>query len=273
MQPGALCLDIGGVTFEVRADAGWLAALHKRYEAFLVEGQADWTVTLLAEPALDAPAAPWVRHDDATTTFHVGYSRGVIDLGAGAAQVYAPSPVSGPAAVERVLAFLCSHDLPRRHNALLLHGAAVVRRGHGLALVGRSGTGKTTAARLASGHADVLTDESLIVSLAGGRPLLVSTPFWGASTPRELIQRVRRAAPLRALLLLEHGARFRLEPLSAGEAALALLTTEKLAVERVSSATAWLEVAGRLAAATPVYRLSSLPATELWSFLDRELEL
>ena len=103
--------------------------------------------------------------------------------------------------------------------------------------------------------------------------MLHSTPFWGASTPPEMIQRVNVRAPLRVLLLLEHGPDFRLERLSDGDAVLALLTTEKLAVERVSSAVAWLEVAQRLVATVPTYRLYSLPTVDLWPFLDRELEL
>ena len=58
-----------------------------------------------------------------------------------------------------------------------------------------------------------------------------------------------------------------------GMLVLALLTTEKLAVERVSSARAWLEIAQRLVAATPTYRLYSRPTAEVWPFLDRELGL
>ena len=103
--------------------------------------------------------------------------------------------------------------------------------------------------------------------------MLLSTPFWGASTPPAMIHRVNIRAPLRALLLIEHGPDFRLERLNGSDAVMALLTTEKLAVERVSSAVAWLEIAQRLVAATPTYRLYSRTTAELWPFLDRELGL
>ena len=274
MSGHLLRLAIAGIHFEVRSPAAdWLAMLHDRYQLFAATGASDWVVTLNTEPELERADPPWANHDDTQTTFHVGYSRGAIDLARNSAEVFAPAAEYAPSAVDRVLAFICTYDLPRRHDAVLLHGAAMVRHGKGLALSGRSGAGKTTASQVAKGHAQVLTDENLVLSLAGGQPMLLSTPFWGASTPQEMIRRVNTSAPLRALVLLEHGPEFRLERLSDGAAVLALLTTEKLAVERVSSAVAWLEIAQRLVAAVPTYRLYSRPTVELWPFLDRELGL
>ena len=274
MNDHSLRLEIGSITFAVHTPAAdWLAMLSDRYQLFSATDAPVWEVTLRAESGMERADPPWASHGETTTTFHVAYSRGTIDLTSRTAEVYAPAAHYGPAAMDRVLAFICTYDLPRRHDSLLLHGAAMVRRGHGLALSGRSGAGKTTASRVAAGHAQVLTDENLILSLAGGQPMLHSTPFWGASTPPDMIRRVNVRAPLRALLLLEHGPDFRLERLSDGDAVLALLTTEKLAVERVSSAVAWLEVAQRLVATVPTYRLYSLPTVDLWPFLDRELEL
>ncbi|MEZ4768876.1 MAG: hypothetical protein R2844_10685 [Caldilineales bacterium] len=274
MNDNLLRLALGGITVEVRVSAAeWLEALQARYRLFASDGTPGWVVSLQADPGLERADPPWASHEETVTTFHVGYSRGEIDLVSHAAEVFAPSAQHVAAAADRVLSFICTYDLPRRHQGLLLHGAAMMRRGQGLALSGRSGAGKTTASRMAAGHAQVLTDENLILSLAGPRPMLLSTPFWGASTPPEMIHRVNVQAPLRALLLLEHGPEFRLERLSDGDAVLALLTTEKLAVERVSSAAAWLAIAQRLVAATPTYRLYSRPTAELWPFLDRELGL
>lgn len=274
MSGRPLRLAVADINFEIRSPAAdWLELLHDRYHLFAAAGAPDWVVTLRGDPDLQRAEPPWATHEEMLTTFHVASSRGAIDLASNKAEVYAPSALHAPSAVDRVLSFICTYDLPRRHDGLLLHGAAMVRHGQGLALSGRSGAGKTTASRVAAGHALVLTDENLVLSLAGPQPMLLSTPFWGASTPREMIQRVNVRAPLRALLLLEHGPEFRLERLNDGDAVLALLTTEKLAVERVSSASAWLEIAQRLVAATPTYRLYSRPTAELWPFLDRELGL
>ena len=134
---------------------------------------------------------------------------------------------------------------------------------------GASGAGKTTVARLAAGHADVLTDENLIIRFAGGHgPELCSTPFWGQSTPAELIRRTNRRVPLRAVYLLEHTPDFQLSPLAPAEAVMALLTTEKVSVERIDSAAHWLAAAGRLIREAPVYRLGFAPTAELWDFLS-----
>jgi hypothetical protein len=51
------------------------------------------------------------------------------------------------------------------------------------------------------------------------------------------------------------------------------LATEKVAVERVSSALAWLAVVERLVAQVPVYRLVSRPTTDVWPFLLEALPM
>lgn len=270
-----LTVAVAGMAFAVTApDAGWLAELAGRYEAFIAPPTPSaWPVALTYDPALETPAYPWVIHEAEVTRFHIGPVSGVIDLAGRAVEVVVAQRGYAGSAVDRALSFVLMQELPRNHEALLLHGVAIVRRGHGLAHSGRSGVGKTTTARLAAGHADVLVDENLVVSLAGPQPTLLSTPFWGGSTPLEMIQRVNRQAPLAALLLPEHGPDFVLEPLSPSDAVLALLTTEKIAAERVSSATAWLATAEKLVAQVPAYRLHFRPTPELWPFLDECLHL
>lgn len=269
-----LTVTVAGMDFGVAApDAAWLADLAERYASFVSLQPPEWSVWVRHDAALDPPASPWVVHEAFVTRFHIGRVAGEIDLAGRAAEVVVAQRDHCGSAVDRALSFILMQELPRSRDALLLHGVAIVRRGHGLAHSGRSGVGKTTTARLAAGYADVLVDENLVVSLAGPQPLLHSTPFWGGSTPHAMIQRVNRQAPLRALLLPEHGPDFVLEPLSPGDAVLALLTTEKVAIERVSSAAAWLAAAEKLVELVPTYRLYFRPTAELWPFLDDALGL
>ncbi len=270
-----LSLTIAGVSFEVALPTeGWLVELASRYQPFLdPHAPPRWRVHLAQEQAAGPPETSWVTHEEQVTRFQIGAVGGVIDLSARQAEVQVTRPGQGSSAVDRALSFILMQDLPRTFDALLLHGVALVRKGRGLAHSGRSGVGKTTTARLAAGHADVLVDENLVVSLAGPHPTLLSTPFWGNSTPRSMIQRVNRQAPLHALLLPEHGPDFALEPLARADAVLALLTTEKVAVERVSSAAAWLDTAEKLVSRVPTYRLHFRPTAELWPFLDAQLHL
>jgi hypothetical protein len=269
-----LTLTVAGITFAVTTPArAWFAELATRYEPFLSDQPPRWRVRLTQQESADSAGPGWVVHEELITRFQIGPVGGEIDLAARQAEVTVSQPAYGGSAVDRALSFILMQDLPRHFDALMLHGVALVRNGWGLAHSGRSGVGKTTTARLAAGYADVLVDENLVISLAGPQPTLLSTPFWGGSTPLEMIRRVNRQAPLRALLLPEHGPEFVLEPLPYGDAVLALLTTEKVAVERVSSAAAWLATAERLVAQVPTYRLYFRPTAELWPFLDEALNL
>jgi hypothetical protein len=270
----SLVLTVAGLSFAVTTpSAEWAAELAGRYSPFLSTARPGWRIDLRHEPGIDPAAPSWVIHEEQETRFSVGVIAGTIDLAGRQAEVAASAPGYGGSAVDRAISFILMQELPRRSAGLLLHGVATVRRGWGLAHCGRSGVGKTTTARLAAGHADVLVDENLVISLAGPQPRLLSTPFWGGSTPLEMIQRVNRQAPLRALLLLEHGPTFDLEPLADGEAVLALLTTEKVAIERVTSASAWLATAEALVARVPTYRFFFRPTAEMWPFLDEALGL
>jgi hypothetical protein len=268
--------NIAGVRFRLQGPSRqWLAPLYARYAAFLDADNAPnrpvWQVTVEHDTGVTGEDAPWIVHDGASTRFGISRHRGWIDLAARRAAVSAPSAEWAVSAVERVLAYICMQALPREHSALLLHGTAVALGEHGLACCGHSGAGKTTLARLAQGHAAVLTDENLVISLAGVEPVLVSTPFWGASTPLELIQRVNRRVPLAALFLLEHAPSFELVRLGAGQAVMALLTTEKVAVERTASASAWLAVVDELVSRVPIFTLRFSPTPGLWPFLAVQL--
>lgn len=271
-------LDVAGVRCLVRLpERNWLAPLATRYAEFAVRSdwlageQPAWEVTLLQTASRSDLDPPWVLHEGEVTRFGVAAHEGWIDLQRRQAEVTTPSVERAASALDRVLGFICMQALPREHDGVLLHGAAIELDGLGLACCGPSGAGKTTLSRLAAAHAEVLTDETLVVSLAGTRPMLVSTPFWGGSTPPEMVQRRNRRLPLRALLLLEHGPEFALELLEPSQAVLGLLATEKVAAERVSSALAWLAVVERLVLQVPTYRLSFRPTAELWPFLARAL--
>lgn len=248
--------------------------MQTRYAAFLDDSAprepAAWHIRLVNATVTRA-TTPWITHDEAVTRFAIDDFTGWIDLHEQRAEATATDVGRAAMAIDRLLAYICMLVLPRERRGLLLHGAAIVWQGVGLAFCGHSGAGKTTVARLATGVAKVLTDETLVISLASSQPLLLSTPFWGASTPVELIRRVNRKAPLRALFLLEHASQFALEPLNAGEAVLALLATEKVAVERVSSAEAWLHMVSELVSRLPVYRLHFRPTADLWPFLAAHL--
>ncbi len=283
--PSRLTLAIADLTIAVDLLApAWTDGLRERYAAFQADDAAPaWQVTVALDPDLGDTGAAWVRHEGPRTIFRVAAFEGWIDLATQRATVCTPSEARAPSAVERTLAYILMQVLPREHTGLLLHASGIAMDGRGYVFTGPSGAGKTTVARLAQGYAEVLNDENVVVRAApllprpptplpsGGDEApgwnLESTPFWGTSTPPELIRRVNRCVPLAAIFTLAHTPDFRLTRLSPAEAVMALLGTEKVATERPESAAAWLTAAERLIATVPVYRLGFRPTAELWEFL------
>ena len=267
-MPDALTIDISGLKLAISvSDPAWLPGLAERYSAFLSDDPARWRVDLHHDPALTDTERPWLRHHGALSVFRVNAYSGWIDMASRCGSVATPSHARAVSALERTLAYVCMQALPRDHGALLLHSVGVEVDGDGHVFFGPSGAGKTTVARLSHGFGRILSDESVILRDTGSAAVLDSTPFWGLSTPPEMISRIRRTVPLAALYTLVHAPSFKLERLRPWEAVSALLGSEKIAVERVESATAWLSIVERILAHTPVYRLSFPPTTELWPFL------
>lgn len=265
-----LALDIGGVVCEVSVpQPAWHAALAARYAAFISAAQPDWQIDLRHDPALTDGGVNSIEHTAAVTRFRVAAYAGAIDLGARQAFVTTPSEARAASAIERVVSYICMQMLPRHHHALWLHATGLVLNGNGYVFFGPSGAGKTTLSMLARDRAEILSDENVIVRCGADGPQLISTPFWGFNTPIDLIRRTRRTVPLRALFALRHTPDFQVRPLSAAEAVLVLLATEKVATERVDSAAAWLNTAEQLVQQAPIYQLEFAPTPEVWAFLER----
>lgn len=264
-----LNLTIGGIPFALHLPAPHLHPLFQaRYRSFLSNDPARWSITLTYDPTLSIEARPWIRHEGLRTHFEIAGHTGWIDLAQRVATVSTPSDEWAHSALERVMAFVCMQELPRHHDALLLHGAGIVIDGRGYVFFGASGRGKSTVCRLARGRGTVLTDENVIIHLTAEGAMLSSSPFWGFGTPASEIQQVPyQQVPLEALYGLRHAPDFSLTRLSASEAALALLSSEKVATERTSSAEAWLAVVERLIERVPIYQLGFRPTEALWPFL------
>lgn len=261
-------LDLAGVTVAVEVtEPAWYPDLVQRYVAFATTGATSWAVRLNWDPTLEVADWPVVEHMGDTTQFRVMAYRGWVDLARRQAVVYAPAAERAASAIERVLVYILMQMLPREHDGLLLHGVGVAWHGEGHLFFGPSGAGKTTLAQRAAGHAQVLCDENVVVRMGQSRFELCSTPFWGHSTPPDLIGRINRRVPLRALYALEQTDDFSLQRLSPGQGVVALSLTEKVAAERTSSAAAWLAVAEHLVQRVPVYRLGVALRPGFWEFL------
>jgi hypothetical protein len=247
----------------------WQAALAARYASFLSAGPASWQVTLGYGWDPEPGRGVYVEHGETWTRFGTEAYGGRLDLNRQHAVVAVASDERLRLALERTMVYLCLQALPLAGDRLLLlHAAGVARQGQGHVFLGPSGAGKTTVARLASGYGQVLCDENVVARLGEAGPEALSTPFWGLSAPPELIERVRRRAPLRAIFSLQQAPDFSLTPLTPAHAVLAMVESNRIVAEHPARADVWLDAAQRLLAQVPVYRLSFRPTTELWAFLD-----
>lgn len=274
-----LSIEVAGIGFQVHiAQPEWLEAAAERYAAFVVQEFASsdaqvWQVSVAADPDLLRGDAPWIDHEGPITTFHIGGYAARLDLQAQRAEARFAGAAHANNGLDRVLSYICMQALPSTHDGLLLHAAGVIHGGEAFVFAGPSEAGKTTVARLATGWGEVMGDENLIIRVRDGRASAYSTPFWGGSTPHDLIHRINRCAPLRAVYMLEQAAGFTVELLTPAYAAMSLLATEKVSVERTNSAADWLHAAERLVSCTPVYRLGFQPTREIWRFLSQTSHL
>jgi hypothetical protein len=146
-------------------------------------------------------------------------------------------------------------------GALPLHAAGVVLGEGGVVCFGASGAGKTTISTAAT--TPVLSDELTVA--------WISDPSMSATGLLEN-DVVRPAAPLSALIALDRGPDFELQPLGWSEALRSLLH-----VAMVPSVPAlWnqvLTMVSELAQAVPTYRLAWSPEVPVWRHIADALNL
>lgn len=269
MGDGHFTLEMGGIPITIHLQAHLdTTPLTTYYAPFLTTETGEWVVKVKVDTTVTDDMSPYMRVVGARTEFRTMSHEGWVDLAAHYAEVTTPTQSRVHSAIVRVVSFIVMQTLPRRGEGILLHAAGIAIQGKGHGFFGASGRGKSTISRLARGVGTVLTDENVIIRWIAGRPYLCSTPFWGLSTPADEIHQVGQyRVPLIALYTLDHTPDFRIERLSAGRAAMALLTTEKVATERNESADAWLAIVERLVREVPIYHLGFRPTHDLWNFL------
>ena len=149
-----------------------------------------------------------------------------------------------------------------QHDGLLLHGCAIRKNGRSMLFLGRSGDGKTTAARLL--RPDVcFSDDGVIVRKTAGRFRVYPSPFRQfeaaadpAGAPGEIVN----------IYLLEKSARTQVVPL-AKSALMHMVLAELIHffkfVDR-ESAEKGFETVRDLVASVPVHRLRFAKSGNLW---------
>lgn len=148
-------------------------------------------------------------------------------------------------------------------GASLIHASVVMYEGEGVLLLGESGTGKSTHARLWLSHiagSELLNDDcpAVRVFATGERPRVYGTP-WSGKTPCYRNEEV----PIRAFVRLKQSPQNAMRRLATLEAFAALqpsfapeLSKEEACCDQI------VEIVGQLIEQVPVFQLACLPNRE-----------
>jgi len=206
--------------------------VHTLCAAYRAEGEADFTVAT-TQADIDAEREKSAREDARAGVPARPFPDGYLET----------------LAVYRAIA----ERMPDR-DTVLVHGSCVAADGASYLFIAKSGTGKSTHARLwrelLGERAFTVNDDKPLVRVTEGGAVAYGTPWDG----KHRLSR-NTAVPLRAICILRRGNENRIEPVSAAEAYPMLLQQ----VYRPSDAAAMektLTLIDRLAAAVRLWRLT-----------------
>lgn len=157
-----------------------------------------------------------------------------------------------------------------RRQTLLLHAAAVTRRGKGYLFLGHSGTGKSTHARMwlqSFSDARLLNDDNPVLRLEESGEVWVYGSPWSGKTPCY----VSDQAPAGALVLLSQAPRNRLERMSLPQAYAYILSSASGMKIDPGMMDAFYHTVSRVVQAIPAYHLECLPDPSSARLLEQEL--
>jgi len=258
-------LDVGGISLAMSGPAAWVDLFAEAWSTW--SGDADRPrIRFSQDPSLSIPGDPLI-----TARPRFDGVRCLLEVPGFAGQI-APQAEYGllrahPAADSGDLAYFVRTAFALRafeQGALLFHAAGIVHRGAAYALFGRSGSGKTTAARLSTGK-PVLSDDLVLLRRAAAGWEVQATPF-GRSRMAHA-----RSAPLRALLRLNHAATDSLEPMSTAAAMGELIANSPVVNADPRRAPALLERWEGILQTAPALSLHFRKSATFWEVIDAQL--
>lgn len=257
-------IQIGGIGVCVTADdPAFLTMLRHRYNGFVnrsasVDFQFD--ADLIPPEIDDSDADVRLTRRAGGWTLERGDFRAEWDASSRAGKIQLlPNPYS----VDALLRILHSLTLAGQ-GGFLLHAASAIRNGKAYLFTGASGAGKTTIAQLAPKNATLLTDEISYVRKDKNVYIACGTPFVGELG--RLGENV--SAPLAAVYLLAKGPLNRVDPLSVGEAARALLSNLLFFAEDRELVDAVFHAVCEFVRRVPVFRLTFFPDSRVWRLIQ-----
>ena len=145
-------------------------------------------------------------------------------------------------------------------DTLLLHASAVEYEGKGYLFLGKSGTGKSTHARLWTEHipgARLLNDDNPVIGIRNGIPAVYGSPWSGKTSCY-----IDRSVPLGAIVRLHQSPRNHITRLSGVKAYAAVLPSCSYMKWNPAMAAAVHDSVSLIAGSIPIYDLECRPYQE-----------
>ena len=267
-----LGLDIAGLCVALQiADQETYARTRETYAEFLSQVAPACTVRVELRPGADfvpRHAGSW-DIETALAGDRLSYrsydDAGDVDFQTGTG-LLALAPGAGAENFLRVLyAHLCA-----RSGGLLLHAAGVIRDGRGHVFFGRSGSGKSTTARLSrAAGCTVLSDDLVILRKVEGVFRVFGVPFRGTAME---IPRTRADAPLAGLYALVKAPQHALVPLDRPHAVAALTRSVPFVMAAPLSGNAVIAFCADLARTVHPAELHFRKDDGFWKVIDESSE-
>ncbi len=259
-------LAIASIVVTLRCDdPAFAAALRARYHAFALHAfphlQVHVAVTA-ADAEVQGPA-PDVVMEGAVIRHADGHHPSYIDVAAGHGHLV----VSQPYAIEEMEYWLrvAYAILAFRAGGLLFHAAGVVHHERAFLFCGRSGSGKTTVARLSPN--DIVLNDDLVVLMPDENSgwIAYATPF---SNPTQIQPTGNRSAPVAGIFRLVQNKNVDLQPVNGGLALAELLANVPVLAADRSLSMRLFERCEELLRTVPVYYLHFLPDPSFWPVVE-----
>jgi len=139
-------------------------------------------------------------------------------------------------------------------RGIMVHSCGLSVDGRGTLLVGHSGAGKSTIARLAGDDAVLMNDDRIIVRMEDGRPRMYGTPWHGDHPGVD-----PRGVDLERIIFIERAPAGSVEPIRGISAAAQLFARTFTPVWSADGLDFTLGLAGGITSATPCFRMGFTP--------------